>query len=158
MFTGYNPVAFKLTIWTVSAVMCAVAGALSVPQVGIINPSEMSRAASIEIATWAAAGGRATLIGPIVGACFVARTCRGILARSRWLWLRIARTCPRAMAGLLTLQADIGLGDCADAEVGTAKYSGQRRSPSVRWRACDRAFRSGVPVDPELSNDPNSEA
>jgi urea transport system permease protein len=71
MFTGYNPVAYKLSIWTLSAVMCGIAGALYVPQVGIINPSEMSPAASIEIAIWAAVGGRATLIGPIVGAIFV---------------------------------------------------------------------------------------
>jgi len=71
MFTGYDPVAYKLSIWTLSAVMCAVAGALYVPQVGIINPSEMTPAASIEIAIWAAVGGRATLIGPIVGAVFV---------------------------------------------------------------------------------------
>ena len=71
MFTGYDPVAYKLSIWTLSAVMCGVAGALYVPQVGIINPGEMSPAASIEIAIWAAVGGRATLIGPIVGAFFV---------------------------------------------------------------------------------------
>lgn len=71
MFTGYDPIAYKLSIWTLSAVMCAVAGALYVPQVGIINPGEMSPAASIEIAIWAAVGGRATLIGPIVGAFFV---------------------------------------------------------------------------------------
>ncbi len=71
MFTGYDPVAYKLAIWTLSAVMCALAGALYVPQVGIINPSEMSPAASIEMAIWAAVGGRGTLIGPIVGAFFV---------------------------------------------------------------------------------------
>ncbi len=71
MFTGYNPVAYKLSIWTLSAVMCGIAGALYVPQVGIINPSEMSPAASIEIAIWAAVGGRGTLVGPIVGAFFV---------------------------------------------------------------------------------------
>jgi urea transport system permease protein len=71
MFTGYSPVAYKLSIWTLSAVMCAIAGALYVPQVGIINPSEMSPAASIEIAIWTAVGGRGTLIGPIVGAFFV---------------------------------------------------------------------------------------
>ena len=71
MFSGYDPLAYKLSIWTLSAVMCGVAGALYVPQVGIINPSEMSPAASIEIAIWAAVGGRATLIGPIVGAFFV---------------------------------------------------------------------------------------
>jgi urea transport system permease protein len=68
MFSGYNPVAYKLTIWVISAVMCGVAGALYVTQVGIINPSEMSPANSIEMAIWAAVGGRATLIGPIVGA------------------------------------------------------------------------------------------
>ena len=71
MFSGYNPVAYKLTIWVISAVMCGIAGALYVPQVGIINPSEMSPANSIEIAIWAAVGGRATLIGPIVGAFLV---------------------------------------------------------------------------------------
>jgi urea transport system permease protein len=71
MFTGYDPVAYKLGIWTLSAVMCGVAGALYVPQVGIINPGEMSPAASIEIAIWTAVGGRATLVGPIVGAFFV---------------------------------------------------------------------------------------
>ena len=71
MFTGYDPLRYKLAIWTISAVMCGIAGALYVPQVGIINPGEMSPAASIEIAIWAAVGGRGTLIGPIVGAFFV---------------------------------------------------------------------------------------
>ncbi len=71
MFTGYDPLKYKLTIWTISAVMCGVAGALYVPQVGIINPGEMSAAAGIEIAIWTAVGGRASLIGPIVGAFFV---------------------------------------------------------------------------------------
>jgi len=70
-FCGYNPLPYKLTIWTISAVMCGIAGALYVPQVGIINPSEMSTANSIEMAIWAAVGGRATLIGPIVGAFIV---------------------------------------------------------------------------------------
>ncbi len=71
MFTGYDPLAYKLAIWVLSALMCGVAGALYVPQVGIINPGEMSTAASIEIAIWTAVGGRASLIGPIVGAFFV---------------------------------------------------------------------------------------
>ena len=71
MFCGYSPLGYKLTIWTISAMMCGVAGALYVPQVGIINPSEMSPANSIEIAIWAAVGGRATLIGPILGAFIV---------------------------------------------------------------------------------------
>src|SRR3954471_6209247 len=71
MFSGYNPLYFKLFIWTLSAVICGIAGALYVPQVGIINPSEMSPANSIEIAIWTAVGGRATLIGPVLGAALV---------------------------------------------------------------------------------------
>jgi len=71
MFIGYNPLWYKLFIWVVSAVLCGIAGALYVPQVGIINPSEMSPANSIEIAIWVAVGGRATLIGPIIGAFVV---------------------------------------------------------------------------------------
>jgi len=71
MFSGYSPLPYKLTIWTISAMMCGVAGALYVPQVGIINPSEMSVANSIEIAIWVAVGGRGTLIGPVIGAFVV---------------------------------------------------------------------------------------
>ncbi len=70
-FCGYNTMHYKLFIWTVSAVLCGIAGALYVPQVGIINPSEMSPANSIEIAIWVAMGGRGTLIGPILGAGIV---------------------------------------------------------------------------------------
>ena len=71
MFSGYNPLHFKLFAWTFSAVMCGIAGALYVPQVGIINPGEMSPANSIEIAIWTAVGGRGTLIGPVLGAAAV---------------------------------------------------------------------------------------
>ena len=71
MFIGYNPVSFKLFIWTLSAVLCAVAGALYVPQVGIINPGEMSPANSIEIAIWVAVGGRGKLRGAVLGAFIV---------------------------------------------------------------------------------------
>jgi urea transport system permease protein len=71
MFCGYNPVHYKLAIWTLSAVLCGIAGALYVPLVGIINPGEMSPANSIEIAIWVAVGGRGTLAGAIVGAGLV---------------------------------------------------------------------------------------
>lgn len=71
MFCGYDTVSYKLAIWTFSAAICGLAGALYVPQVGIINPGEMSPAASIEIAIWVAVGGRGTLIGPVVGAFIV---------------------------------------------------------------------------------------
>jgi urea transport system permease protein len=68
MFLGYSPLGYKLFIWTVSAILCGIAGALYVPQVGIINPGEMSPGNSIEMAIWVAVGGRGTLIGPIIGA------------------------------------------------------------------------------------------
>ncbi|MGE0012009.1 MAG: urea ABC transporter permease subunit UrtC [Azoarcus sp.] len=67
----YNPLHYKLFIWTLSAVLCGLAGALYVPQVGIINPSEMSPANSIELAVWVAVGGRGTLIGAVLGAGIV---------------------------------------------------------------------------------------
>jgi urea transport system permease protein len=88
MFSGYNPIGYKLTIWTLSAIMCGVAGALYVPQVGIINPGEMSPANSIEIAIWAAVGGRATLVGPIVGAFIVngAKSWLTVTAPEIWLY------------------------------------------------------------------------
>jgi len=88
MFSGYSPLGYKLAIWTLSAVMCGIAGALYVPQVGIINPGEMSPANSIEIAIWAAVGGRATLIGPIVGAFVVngAKSWLTVAAPEFWLY------------------------------------------------------------------------
>ncbi|MFP2505075.1 urea ABC transporter permease subunit UrtC [Buttiauxella gaviniae] len=67
VFCGYDPKGFKLLVWTLSAVLCGLAGALYVPQVGIINPGEMSPTNSIEAAIWVALGGRGTLIGPILG-------------------------------------------------------------------------------------------
>jgi urea transport system permease protein len=88
MFCGYSPLPYKLSIWVLSAVMCGVAGALYVPQVGIINPSEMSAANSIEIAIWAAVGGRGTLVGPIVGAFLVngAKSWLTVTAPEIWLY------------------------------------------------------------------------
>ncbi|AIS18396.1 MULTISPECIES: urea ABC transporter permease subunit UrtC [Pseudomonas] len=71
MFCGYDPRGFKLFVWVLSAVLCGLAGALYVPQVGIINPSEMSPTNSIEAAVWVALGGRGTLIGPLLGAGIV---------------------------------------------------------------------------------------
>jgi urea transport system permease protein len=67
-FLGYSSEYAKLFAFTVSAVLAGIAGALYVPQVGIINPSEFSPANSIEIAIWVAVGGRGTLVGALVGA------------------------------------------------------------------------------------------
>jgi urea transport system permease protein len=70
-FCGYDPFAYKLFAWTLSAVLCGLAGALYVPQVGIINPSEMQPSSSVEIAIWVAVGGRGTLAGAMLGAFIV---------------------------------------------------------------------------------------
>ncbi|HVY20748.1 MAG TPA: urea ABC transporter permease subunit UrtC [Bauldia sp.] len=70
-FIGYRVENYKLVVWTLSACIAGIAGALYVPQVGIINPSEFAPANSIETVIWVAVGGRLTLIGPIVGAVLV---------------------------------------------------------------------------------------
>jgi urea transport system permease protein len=70
-FLGYSVEYAKLFVFTVSAVLAGIAGALYVPQVGIINPSEFAPANSIEIAIWVAVGGRGTLIGAVLGAVLV---------------------------------------------------------------------------------------
>jgi urea transport system permease protein len=70
-FLGYSVTNAKLFAFTVSAVLAGLAGALYVPQVGIINPSEFSPANSIEIAIWVAVGGRGTLVGAVLGAALV---------------------------------------------------------------------------------------
>ena len=70
-FCGYDTLRYKLVIWVVAAMISGLAGALYVPIVGIINPSEMSPADSIEIAIWTAVGGRGTLFGPVLGAFLV---------------------------------------------------------------------------------------
>ena len=70
-FMGYNPVILKTLVFAVSGGIGGVAGALYVPQVGIISPSNMGILPSIEIAVWVAVGGRGTLLGPIIGALLV---------------------------------------------------------------------------------------
>jgi urea transport system permease protein len=70
-FLGYRVEHYKLFVWTLSAMMAGVAGALYVPQVGIINPSEFSPANSIEAVIWVAVGGRGTLVGAALGAVLV---------------------------------------------------------------------------------------
>jgi urea transport system permease protein len=68
LFSGYSPAAFKLFVFVVSAMLAGVAGALYVPQVGIITPAKIGVLPSIEMIIWVAVGGRGTLLGPVVGA------------------------------------------------------------------------------------------
>jgi len=108
MFLGYRTLYFKLAIWTLAAMMSGIAGALYVPQVGIINPSEMSPANSIEIAIWAAVGGRGTLFGPILGAFAVngAKTWFTVAYPELWLYflgllfVLVTLLLPRGLMGL----------------------------------------------------------
>ena len=86
-FLGYSVTGAKLFVWTVSAMLAGIAGALYVPQVGIINPSEFSPANSIEIAIWVAVGGRGTLLGALVGAVLVNYAESYFTAAAPELWL-----------------------------------------------------------------------
>ena len=71
LFSGYATTAYKLFVFTVSAIMAGIAGAFYVPQVGIINPSEMAPSKSLDVVVWVAVGGRSTLYGPVIGAILV---------------------------------------------------------------------------------------
>src|SRR5215471_18319577 len=121
-FLGYKVESYKLSVFTLSACMAGIAGALYVPQVGIINPSEFSPANSIEAAIWVAVGGRGTLTGAIVGAVLVnyAKTTftTGALA-PYWLFV---------LGGLfiaVTLLLPRGI-------VGTVEYWWKGRGPKAR--------------------------
>ncbi len=109
VFCGYDPRGFKLLVWTLSAVLCGLAGALYVPQVGIINPGEMSPTNSIEAAIWVALGGRGTLIGPILGAGLVngAKSYFTMAVPEYWqlflglIFILVTLFLPRGVIGLL---------------------------------------------------------
>lgn len=115
-FTGYNPLSYKLFVWTVSAMLCGLAGALYVPQTGVINPGEMAPAQSIEMAVWVALGGRGTLVGALAGAGLVNGMKSYVTAVYPDLWLYmlgalfilITLFLPRGVVGLFNRQRDKG--------------------------------------------------
>ena len=88
-FSGYDTLRYKLFVWTLSAAICGLAGALYVTQVGIINPSEMQPANSIEMAIWVAVGGRSTLVGAMLGAGLVNGLKSYFTAAAPELWLYV---------------------------------------------------------------------
>ena len=108
-FIGYRVDYYKLFIFTLSAVLAGIAGALYVPQVGIINPSEFSPLNSIEVVVWVALGGRATLYGAVLGAMIVnyAKSYFTVAWPEFWLFalggLFVVSTVffPKGIAGLL---------------------------------------------------------
>jgi urea transport system permease protein len=87
MFCGYNPRDYKLFAWTFAAMLSGLAGALYVPQVGIVNPSEMEPSNSIEMAIWVAVGGRGTLGGAVLGAALINGMKSWLTASYPDLWL-----------------------------------------------------------------------
>jgi urea transport system permease protein len=108
-FLGYRVESYKLWVFVFSAVVAGVAGALYVPQVGIINPSEFEPINSIEVVIWVAVGGRGTLFGAAVGAALVnyAKTYFTAALPDVWLYalgaifVGVTLFLPRGLAGLL---------------------------------------------------------
>jgi urea transport system permease protein len=88
-FLGYSVTHYKVFVFTVSAMLAGLAGALYVPQVGIINPSEFSPAASIEAVIWVAVGGRGTLYGAVIGAFLVNGVKTYLTSSLPELWLYV---------------------------------------------------------------------
>src|SRR5204863_581486 len=86
-FLGYSTTHAKLFVFTVSAVLAGIAGALYVPQVGIINPGEFSPGNSIEVAIWVSLGGRGTLIGAALGAVLVNLAKTWLTGAAPEIWL-----------------------------------------------------------------------
>jgi urea transport system permease protein len=115
-FLGYRPANAKVVAFTISAMFAGVAGALYVPQVGIINPSEFSPAISIEIAIWVAIGGRGTLYGAIFGAILVnmAKSYLTGVAAETWLFflgalfIFVTLFLPAGLVGLVKETRKIG--------------------------------------------------
>jgi urea transport system permease protein len=109
-FCGYDSINYKVFVWTLSAMLCAMAGALYVPQVGIINPSEMQPSNSIELAIWVAVGGRGTLVGALLGALLLngAKSYLTAAFPSAWLYflggifVLVTLFLPRGVLGLMT--------------------------------------------------------
>jgi len=109
-FVGYKPQHYKVWIFVVSAMLAGVAGALYVPQVGIINPGEFSPLNSIEIVIWVAIGGRGTLYGALVGAIVVsyAKTRFTAIMPEAWLFglgglfVLVTLLLPKGLAGLVS--------------------------------------------------------
>jgi urea transport system permease protein len=109
-FIGYRVESYKLWVFVFSAVLAGIAGALYVPQVGIINPSEFSPANSIEIVIWVAIGGRGTLYGAAAGAILVnyAKTYFTAALPSFWLYalgalfVLVTLFLPRGAVGAIT--------------------------------------------------------
>jgi urea transport system permease protein len=123
-FLGYRVESYKLWLFVFSAILAGIAGALYVPQVGIINPSEFAPINSIEVVIWVAVGGRGTLFGAVMGAVLVnyAKTFFTGALPEAWLYalgalfVLVTLFLPRGLVGLLSrLQPALRTGDALSA-------------------------------------------
>ncbi|HAR08183.1 MULTISPECIES: urea ABC transporter permease subunit UrtC [unclassified Halomonas] len=126
-FLGYRVERYQLFVFVVSAMLAGVAGALYVPQVGIINPSEFSPLFSIEVVVWVALGGRATLYGAVIGALavnYAKSVFTGVMPEA-WLFalgalfVLVTVLLPQGIAGLLSRSRQQGSDDDSDTQTDT---------------------------------------
>ncbi len=132
-FLGYRPESYKLFVWMLSAVMAGIGGALYVPQVGIINPSEFAPANSIEAVIWVAVGGRGTLVGAILGAVIVNLGKTLLTGALPELWL-FALGCLFIFVTLFMPRGIIGLFSAARAAADPRRLCRRRRRHEQRHR------------------------
>jgi urea transport system permease protein len=125
-FTGYSPLKYKLFTWTLSAVICGIAGALYVPQVGIINPGELDPKKSIEMVIWVAVGGRGSLIGAPIGAWLVNGAKSWFTAEFPDYWLYVLGTAFVAVT-LFLPQGLVGLWQQLKQRKGRNELGGKKR-------------------------------
>ena len=131
-FLGYRPECYKLVVWVLSAVMAGIGGALYVPQVGIINPSEFSPANSIEAVIWVAVGGRGTLSGAILGAVLVnlGKTYFTSALPSLWLYalgaifIFVTLLLPRGIVGLFAWRERVAMPEPVPAQAEAREAAG----------------------------------
>jgi urea transport system permease protein len=122
-FLGYNTLWPKLSVWCLSAILAAIAGALYVPQVGIINPRLLSPEVSIEIAVWVALGGRGALSGAVIGAAIIS-------ALKFWLTGFMPEAWPFILAGVVLVVVTLLPNGLLDLRIGRLSAL---RSWKERW-------------------------
>ena len=127
-FVGYNPVMLKTSAFVISAGISGLAGALFVPQVGIISPQQLGIVASIEIVIWVAVGGRGTLVGAVLGAILVNGGKSTISSINPDLW--------QIMMGLLFVIVVLVM---PKGIIGTLRSA-------FNWRGLDRNLDTGTPA------------
>jgi urea transport system permease protein len=137
-FIGYRTERFKVWLFVYSALIAGIAGALYVPQVGIINPGEFSPLNSIEMVIWVAVGGRGTLIGAIVGALLVnfAKTKFTAIMPDGWLFalgalfVFVTLYLPQGLMGLYKKMMDKRRPDNSDSH--GSDTEGKNAEPAVK--------------------------